>query len=130
MSLNSVQKELERQKRLATKEGHQKLLGLQLEIYHLPWPLPEYQFHPPRQWRIDFGWPESKIALEVEGGIYGGKGGGHRSISGFEAGLEKYNQLAIDGWRLIRVLPEWLDEKNGRAITLVRQMLEPLSGGS
>ncbi len=55
------------------------------------------------------------IALEVEGGVYGGKAlngrrykGAHSSISGMLRDLEKYNQAAVCGWRVLRVTPDKL----------------------
>jgi very-short-patch-repair endonuclease len=125
--LTPTQKELKRLQRQQTKDGHQHLLFLQLKQYGLPLPTPEYQFHPTRHWKIDFAWLHpSKVALEVEGGVYTQQGGGHRSISGWDANLEKYNQLAVHGWLLIRVTPEMLGEKNGKAIALIREVFENL----
>ena len=55
------------------------------------------------------------IALEVEGGVYGGKAsngrrykGAHASISGMLRDIEKYNQAAVCGWRVLRVTPDQL----------------------
>jgi very-short-patch-repair endonuclease len=63
-------------------------------------PVREYAFSPTRAWRLDFAWPELKIAVEVEGGIW--TGGRHTNASGFIKDLEKYNALALAGWRLFR----------------------------
>ena len=30
-------------------------------------PLREYKFHPRRDWRFDFAWPEKKLAVEIQG---------------------------------------------------------------
>lgn len=119
-----AQKELKRQQRLQVKLGHQKLLLLHVNAAKLPLPVFEYQFHPTRQWKIDAAWPEYKLAVEIEGGIYMGRGTGHRSITGFEAGLEKYNQLAIEGWFLIRILPEWLKENRNEARLVLEKFFE------
>lgn len=116
----------------AKREGHKKLLFMHLDRESLPRPEPEYRFHPPRKWSLDFAWwfcsletfEEVKIALEVEGGIYT-KAKGHRSVTNFEADLIKYNQLAIDGWRLIRVLPEHLQMKRMEAINWLEDILRP-----
>ena len=37
---------------------------------NLPAPVPEFRFHPERKWRFDFAWPEHKIAVEQEGGVW------------------------------------------------------------
>ena len=79
----------------------------------LPEPQPEYRFHGVRRWRVDYAWPEYKLALEVEGGH--AIGGRHTSVSGFLADMEKYNELAVMGWRIIRVTPRQI--KTGEALT-------------
>lgn len=71
---------------------------------HLPIPVPEYQFAPPRKWRFDWAWVGHKIALEIEGGVY--TRGRHLRPRGFLADIDKYNTAAIMGWRLVRCTPE------------------------
>jgi very-short-patch-repair endonuclease len=70
---------------------------------NLPTPHREYRFHPTRKWRIDFAFPETKIAIEIEGGVY--QRGRHNRPIGYIKDLEKYNALQIDGWKLLRYLP-------------------------
>jgi len=53
---------------------------------------------------MDWAWPEEKLCLEVEGGVW--IHGGHTRGSGFVNNLEKYNRMAEMGWRLIRVQPK------------------------
>lgn len=69
----------------------------------LPQPVPEYKFHPTRKWRFDYAWPEQKIALEIEGGVW--TGGRHTSGSGFMKDIEKYNTATVMGWRVLRTVP-------------------------
>jgi hypothetical protein len=72
----------------------------------IPAPVAEHQFHSKRKWRFDFAWPDKKIALEVEGGVW--TGGRHTSSKGFLGDMEKYNAAAVDGWRVLRTTPEHL----------------------
>lgn len=124
--------QLKRMQREQTKLGHQKLLLLHLKTVGLPTPIFEYKFHETRKWSIDAAWwfcwihnkKEVKLALEIEGGIYGKGGGGHRSVAGFESNLEKYNELSIEGWFLIRILPEWLHERRNEARELLVRFFE------
>lgn len=128
-----AQKQIAKLKREQVREGQEHLLRIQLEEAGLPLPQAEYRFHPTRGWRIDFAWPSIKLALEVEGSFYGTgpkcpvckqrKGGGHTSISGLEKDLEKYNELTRYGWGLIRVTPEMLELRNGKAIAILKQVL-------
>lgn len=72
----------------------------------LPQPVMEHRFHDKRRWRFDFAWPEYKVALEVEGGVW--VGGRHTRGSGFVKDIEKYNEAACLGWRIIRCQPKQL----------------------
>lgn len=68
----------------------------------LPQPERQVRFHPTRGWRLDFGWPELRLAVEVEGLVPGGKGR-HQTIGGMTADLVKYNEALCLGWRVLRV---------------------------
>ena len=72
----------------------------------LPCPTPEYIFHETRQWRMDYAWIDAKVALEVEGGVW--SGGRHTRPQGFLGDMEKYNEAAAMGYRLIRCQPSEL----------------------
>lgn len=69
-------------------------------------PVMEYQFHPKRKWRFDYAFVEAKVALEVEGGVH--TGGRHIRPKGFLGDMEKYNEAAVMGWRLLRTTPDKL----------------------
>ena len=43
------------------------------------------------------------VALEVEGGIWKGKFGGHTSGKGFVSDCDKYNTATSLGWRVFRI---------------------------
>ena len=72
-------------------------------IMGLPAPVAELQFEPLRGWAFDWAWPEAKIALEVEGGVW--SGGRHTTGKGFVGDMAKYNRAACLGWRVLRVQP-------------------------
>jgi len=80
-----------------------------------PEPVLEFKFHPKRQWKFDIAWPNYKVALEVEGGIFkmrdeGGnlRQGAHGSVTGILRDIEKYNAAAALGWVVLRALPKWM----------------------
>jgi hypothetical protein len=87
--------------------------------YGLPRPTPECKFHPARDWRVDFAWWPEMLALEVEGGAW--VQGRHNRGSGFVKDIEKYNELAIRGWRLIRATPQ--DVIKGRVFPVIARAL-------
>ena len=66
--------------------------------------IPEYKFHPTRKWRFDFANIEKHIAVEVEGGVW--IRGRHTRGQGYIADMEKYNEAALLGWRVIRATPQ------------------------
>ena len=79
----------------------------------------EHRFHPTRKWRFDFAWPQKRLACEVEGGVY--TNGRHTRGAGFTADCEKYNEAAADGWIVIRVTAEQID--NGQTVAWLGRVL-------
>ena len=63
----------------------------------------EFRFHPTRKWRADFAHAESRVLIEIEGGIYIDGGGRNNRAAGFVADLEKYLEAALDDWRVVRL---------------------------
>jgi hypothetical protein len=86
----------------------------------LPEATPEYRFHPDRKWRVDWAWCPEKIALEIEGGAW--QYGRHNRATGFLKDMEKYRELAIAGWLVIRVTPQEL--ASGLAAELIKRAFE------
>jgi very-short-patch-repair endonuclease len=84
------------------KPDYTALCLINFQAAGLPEPIhdPEYRFAPPRQWRFDFAWPDVKVAVEFEGGIW--IKGRHTRGRGFENDCEKYNEAAARGWRVYR----------------------------
>jgi len=72
----------------------------------LPEPVPELRFSAPRRWRFDWAWPELKLALEVQGGIF--SGGRHVRGAALLKEMEKLNAAAIAGYRVLYVTPATL----------------------
>ena len=81
-------------------------------------PTREHVFHPDRKWRIDFAWPDLKLAVEVESSV-------HRIRSRFAGDLDKYNALNRDGWTLLRYTRKMIE--SGQAINEVTAVLEALT---
>ena len=81
----------------------------------------EYKFHPDRKWRFDFAYIDAKIAIEVEGILYGSVGRHQRAV-GFSKDCEKYNEAAIHGWMVIRVTPAQIE--SGQALRWIQRALE------
>lgn len=81
----------------------------------------EHKFHPSRRWRYDFAWPDSKVAVEIEGGVY--ISGRHNQGAGYESDIEKYNESVILGWKVIRFTPGQLRADPDRCIEYIRKLV-------
>jgi len=90
------------------------------KAHGLPIPEREYRFHPIRWWRIDYCWPEYKLAVEIEGGIW--IYGRHNRAIGYKKDMEKYNQLAIQGYWKLQFTPQEIT--NGYAIDVIKTWFE------
>lgn len=77
----------------------ERILELQLRFAGIAFER-EFKFHATREWRADFRLTDTKILVEVEGGVW--SGGRHTRGSGYEADAEKYNAAAMDGWIVLR----------------------------
>lgn len=84
-------------------KGNEAIFYALLKRAKLPRPVPEFKFHPTRKHRMDYAWPEHRLALEVEGGVW--TGGKHGRGSGIVKDMEKSSLAAEEGWRMIRVTP-------------------------
>jgi very-short-patch-repair endonuclease len=62
----------------------------------------EHKFHPLRKYKFDFAFPDIKIAVEYEGGLFMQRGG-HNSPAGIQRDVEKYNLAQSIGWKVIRL---------------------------
>ena len=93
-------------------------LAFQIKALGLPVPEREYYFHPPRRWRVDFFF-KPDLAVEVEGGTY--SNGRHSRGTGFEKDCEKYNQMTLDGIRLLRFTGKHI--RTGEAVNMIEQAL-------
>ena len=69
----------------------------------LPKPVAEHRFLFGRRFRFDYAWPDHKVALEVEGGVW--TGGRHTRGKGFLSDVFKYNEAAALGWLVLRCVP-------------------------
>ena len=85
----------------------ERALQTRLRQLNLPEPEWEYEFFPSRRWRFDCAWPDRRLAIEVEGGLY--TGGRHVRGEGYEDDLRKYNAAMRMGWVVLRFSPLMLN---------------------
>lgn len=99
-----------------------------IKLYKLPEPEREYAFEEHRgpkgrraSYRFDFAWPDKKLAVECEGGIW--HQGRHTRGAGFEADCRKYNTAVINGWAVLRFTAGMV-----RSFEAIRDIREALNG--
>jgi very-short-patch-repair endonuclease len=73
-----------------------------------------------RRWRLDFAYPEKRIGIEVQGGIY--VRGAHSRGTGLERDYEKYNQAQVLGWNVYQFSRKMIE--NGEAIEIMKEALK------
>ena len=76
----------------------QQLRALKIEFVQ------EFKFHTTRKWRADFHIKNTKLLIEVEGGIW--SGGRHTRGKGYLGDMEKYNAATMMGFQVLRFSTE------------------------
>jgi hypothetical protein len=89
-----------------------QFISLCKQVYHIDvWP--EFYFTIDKQYRFDYAIPihngnDTRLAIEVEGGIYMRGASAHSSGTGIARDMDKSTHAAANGWRIIRVQPSQL----------------------
>lgn len=94
-------------------------LAEQIRDAMLPEPIREYRAIASRRFRWDFAWPEHRLLLEVQGGVW--KLGGHTSGAGVTRDCEKATLAALGGFRCLAVTRKHIE--SGLALEWLRQAL-------
>jgi len=95
------------------------------EILNEAWPkqwVSEFNGIPGRKFRFDCANPSQKIAIEIDGGIWMGKGGGHTSGYGMTKDMEKLNLAVLEGWKVLRYSPQTLRKQPWQIIRDIRTL--------
>ena len=93
----------------------------QMQAAGLPIPEFEYMFAKKigRLWRFDIAYPDRKIAVELEGGVW--TRGRHTRGKGFINDCDKYNAATLMGWRVFRFTRDHVD--SGTALKTLEDAL-------
>ncbi|AXY56827.1 DUF559 domain-containing protein [Acinetobacter chinensis] len=102
----------------AVSEG-EAVLSQHLKAHKIEY-VQEFRFNPERKWRADFHLVDTKILIEVEGGVW--SNGRHTRGKGYIADMEKYNSAALLGYSVYRYSTEQV--KSGKAIEEIRRLME------
>lgn len=77
-----------------------------------------------KRFRLDFAHEESRVGIEIQGGIY--TRGRHVTGSGYERDAFKYNLAAAGGWVIFLITPEMV--KSPRWYALIAATIESRVG--
>ncbi|MDM1279051.1 DUF559 domain-containing protein [Acinetobacter indicus] len=99
-------------------EGEAKLVQ-QLKALKIDF-VQEFQFHEKRKWRADFHISNTKLLIEVEGGIW--SNGRHTRGKGYLGDMEKYNTATMMGYQVLRFSTEQV--KSGFAIKQIEGLVK------
>lgn len=90
----------------------------------LPRPVRQFRFakHLGREFTADQAFPEWRVLVECEGGLWRRGGGAHSHPSNILRDIEKANYVALCGYFLVRVTTD--DVRNGKAVPWIARILE------
>ena len=95
-------------------------LGLIIDDAGLPEFKRNYHFDKPRSKReMDFAWPEYKVGVEVQGGIWAR--GAHTRGAGYMRDCSKLDDAQLQGWILLWVTAHHIE--HGKALVWIRRAL-------
>lgn len=98
---------------------------LQVLAMGLPPGVKEHVFAPPRGWRLDRAWPDVKVGVEIQGGVFAGMH--HTTGAGYEDDSVKAACAQLHGWLLFNATDHLL--KGGYAARWVRAAVSLRSSG-
>ena len=84
----------------------------------------EFRFYPVRKWRFDYAFPDRKVAVEVDGGVW--TGGRHINPAGYINDMEKLNTAASMGWLVLRITTD--DRFASKTYELIKTTIELRKG--
>ncbi len=90
--------------RNATGNRYQPLVAALCRSYGWPEPVAEQRLVPGRRFSCDLVWPLERLVVEVQGGIWGARGG-HSGGKGQLDDMEKLNEVQLAGFRVLQIAP-------------------------
>ena len=105
--------------KMSRKSMHEEEMWLWLEREQPGEWMREHRFHPTRRWRFDFAKVHEKLAIEIDGIVWGGRGG-HQTGVGMTRDRIKDAEAMVLGWRILRITP--LMMRDGSAYEYIRKL--------
>jgi very-short-patch-repair endonuclease len=98
-------------------------LAFQIRTRRLPEPETQFYFAAEikRRFSSDFAWPEFRLLVEIQGGIWMRGGGGHSHPMHIEKDVERQQVATLLGWHLLPVTTDQV--RKGEAIEILIRVL-------
>lgn len=106
------------------KSNLEQALLSQIRIVGLPMPEREFRAIPKRRFKWDFAYPDRKLLIEVQGGIWAGKYGkqsGHTSGTGLNRDYEKNNLAVCHGYKVLYFTSNMIE--SGEAVSKIEEAM-------
>lgn len=94
---------------------------LRLHAKDLPAPVEQFRYVVGRKFTADFAWPNARLLVFCEGGVFTGKA--HGSVSGILKDVERSQFAAAGGWRVFRVTSECLKRRQVETLARLQDAL-------
>ena len=107
----------------------QQFADLWLSLYPMIDLHSEYRFSPPRRYRWDFCHLESKVAIEIQGGVWMRRSG-HSGGTGLVKDYEKLCLAAAEGWRVFLLADRMITDEYLKLIESAIFLPQQLSGAT
>lgn len=111
------------------KSSLEKEFALIAKAFKLPPYVTEFRFHSVRKFRFDVSWPDKKVAVELDGGVFGGRSR-HTSGVGFTNDCTKLNLAIQEGcWLVLRYTAGMLKEDPKGVCDQIKEVLKARKKG-
>lgn len=102
---------------------HEDALAFQIRAYRLPEPVRQlvYGAELGRKFRADFAWPDYRLLVEVQGGIWRKGGGAHSHPTGIVRDIAKQQTAVLAGWAVFPVITD--EVTDGSAVQMIVRAL-------
>mgnify|MGYP000526499589 CR=1 FL=1 len=98
------------------KTNWDKYVGIHIHVQH--------KFHPTREYRFDFAFPEIKLAIEMQG-----YGPGHASFVEMVSDYNRHNEAVALGWTILYFMqPHIKDDKIMTTLDFVNKIYHQMAG--
>jgi len=99
----------------------ENMFAEQISQYRMPVPVRQFPFARAlqRQFKSDFAWPDYRLLVEIEGGIWKPGGGAHSHPIDIERDCERRQYAIILRWHMLPITGKQVRNSHGIALLMV-----------